>query len=384
MEIKKVLVFSLAEYQERLQNVRQLMVKQGLDVLLVHTPENIYYLSGYQTPGYYMYQALVLPVEKPPLLITRLLEETNVFANSWIEDSRPYTDLQDPLEWTARVLKELDLANARIGLEQTCWFLTINQSSRLMALLPDATWVDSSGTIETFRGIKSPAEIEYLRKAAQIASAGMQAGLNAIQVGSTERQVAAQIYETMVNEGGDEPGMPVFVSSGPRTMLVHHTTYSDIPFSDGDVVFIEMSACYRRYSAALLRTTFIGNVEPEIITRANVSARALQVSMDFLKPGVTSGDVHAVWKKAVEDGGYRINKRAGYSMGITFSPDWGEGYLLDLKDSDPTIMAPGMTFHIPSSIRIPNRQAVGISETVLVTADGCEALTSLPRNFLYR
>ena len=96
MQIQKRLAFSVAEYEGRMQRARQEMARRGLDVLLVHTPENICYLSGYQTPGYYMYQVLVLPLVKPPLLITRLIEQTNVFGFSWFENSVAYVDGQDP------------------------------------------------------------------------------------------------------------------------------------------------------------------------------------------------------------------------------------------------------------------------------------------------
>ena len=84
--------FSLGEYQQRLDALRARMQQKGVDVMLVHSPENLYYLSGYQTPGYYWYQTLVVPLEKEPVFITRLLEESNVQHLSWVEESRPYSD----------------------------------------------------------------------------------------------------------------------------------------------------------------------------------------------------------------------------------------------------------------------------------------------------
>lgn len=384
MQIQKRLAFSVAEYEGRVARVRQGMARRGLDVLLVHTPENICHLSGYQTPGYYMYQVLVLPLEQPPLLITRLIEQTNVFGFSWFENSVTYVDGQDPLELTVESLRKAGLERVRIGLEMSCWFLTVNQAERLTALLPGATWLDASGTVEAGRAVKSPAEIEYLRRAAKVASIGMQAGLTRIAVGATERGVAAAIHEAMIEAGGEHMGMPPFVSAGYRTMMVHHTTYSPEPVSQGDVVFIELSACVWRYTAALLRCAFLAPVDPEIERRAQVSLDALNAAIAAVRPGATSGEVHEAWHRAVVKGGYQINKRAGYSLGVTFAPDWGEGYLLDLKEGDPTVLVPGMVFHIPSSIRMAGRQSVGVSETVLVTERGHEVLTDLERTFFRR
>src|SRR5262245_30725160 len=219
------------------------MEKRGLDVLLLHTPGNICHLSGYQTPGYYMYQVMGLPLTEPPFLITRLIEQTNVYGFSWFENSLAYVDGQDVLELTAESLRKPGLDTRRIGLETGCWFLTVSQAERLRALLPRAQWVDAAGVVEGARAIKSPAEIAHLRRAARIASLGMQAGIERIEAGASERRVAGAIHETMIGAGGEHMGMPPFVSAGDRTMLVHHTSYSAEPFRSGDVVFIELSAC---------------------------------------------------------------------------------------------------------------------------------------------
>lgn len=382
MQIEKELAFSKQEYESRLERAREEMRRRGVDVFLSHTPENIYYVSGYRTPGYYAYQALLISLDHSPILITRLLEASNVIGFSWFDRHKTYSDAEDPIDLTANVLHNIGFDGATIGIEQECWYLTIDDTSRLKELLPKATWVDASGTIETLRAIKSPAELEYLRAAAKVASIGMSAGLETIELGATEREVAGAIYEAMIDHGGDDMGMPVFVSAGDHTMLVHHTSYSDRQFERGEVVFIELSGCVLRYSAALLRCAFIGQVDPEIEERARVCEEALNATLEVVGPGITSGEVHKAWREAVERGGYEINKRAGYSLGITFAPDWGEGYLLDLKENDPTRLSPGMVFHIPSSIRISGRQSVGISETILVTEGGHEVLTRVPREFL--
>ena len=93
MRTPRELYFSLDEYQARLDALRSRMEAKGLDVLLIHTPENLYYISGYQTPGYYWYQTLIVPVDAEPIFITRSVEETNVEGLPWVEDSRPYTCL---------------------------------------------------------------------------------------------------------------------------------------------------------------------------------------------------------------------------------------------------------------------------------------------------
>src|SRR5262245_32290303 len=98
------LFFTLDEYQERLAHVRRLMAERGIDVLLLTTPENIYYVSGYQTTGYYIYQALVLPRDGAPQFVVRKLEMTNVQGISWLKDGFAVEDTEDPLDVTVRAV----------------------------------------------------------------------------------------------------------------------------------------------------------------------------------------------------------------------------------------------------------------------------------------
>src|SRR5262249_11032632 len=156
--------------------------------MLIHTPENIYYISGFQTPGYYAYQTLVIPEDRAltPILVLRRLEEANVNSLSWIEERRGYVDTQDPLEMTADPIRELGLAGKTLGIETDSWFLTVKHFERLRRLLPDSQFIDCSGLVEQGRLIKSEAEITYIRRAARAAEVTLEAGIQATVEGTTE------------------------------------------------------------------------------------------------------------------------------------------------------------------------------------------------------
>ena len=122
--------FSLDEYRARMDALRRRMQDKGVDAMLVHTPENLYYLTGYQTPGYYWYQTLVVPLDREPVFITRLLEDANVQHLSWVEESRPYRDSDDWTAKTREVVEELGLESKRIGIEKDSWFITVRTWKR--------------------------------------------------------------------------------------------------------------------------------------------------------------------------------------------------------------------------------------------------------------
>ena len=125
--------FTNEEYRQRLEALRSRIAQQGADVMLVNTPENLYYLTGYQTPGYYWYQTLIVPLDREPVFIARSTESTNVDLLTWVEDSRPYVDFDDWIARTTDALTDLGLDSKRIGLENRSFFITIDDYQRLMA-----------------------------------------------------------------------------------------------------------------------------------------------------------------------------------------------------------------------------------------------------------
>ena len=162
MRTPKYQFFSLDEYQQRMNNLRSRMNQRGLDAVLINTPENLYYLTGYQTPGYYWYQALIVPIDQAPVFITRSSENTNVEALTWVENSRPYDDNDDWIAKTKDILIDLKLDKKVVGFESTSWFLISRDYISLSEKLSEMKLEDCSGIVEQGRMIKSTQEIEYI------------------------------------------------------------------------------------------------------------------------------------------------------------------------------------------------------------------------------
>jgi Xaa-Pro dipeptidase len=114
---------------------------------------------------------------------------------------------------------------------------------------------------------------------------------------------------------------------------------------------------------------------------ADVIIEALGAAIAAIRPGVTSGSVDEACRGPIERAGFEPNfrKRTGYSVGVGYAPDWGEGYIVSLRRDDPTRLEPGMVFHMPPALRVSRRYGLGFSETVVVTDTGCDVLTQHPR-----
>jgi len=380
MTFKEQLPFPPAVFEERVARVQHTMVEKGFDALLVTSPENIYYLSAFHTPAYDNLQALFLPAIGDLALVNIFHEsECLVAARAWVEKRIAYrAGGMSFLDCLRMLVSDSKLERGRLGVEKGSFFLRVKDYEGLRSALPHAAFIDGTGIVEPHRAIKSPEEIAYIRAAARVCEAGMQAGVEASVEGQLDCDVAAEVHEAIVRAGGDYMSYPPFVNVGWQSSIVHNT-WSGKRLEPGELVFLEISGVVRRYGAALMRSVAIGKVSEVIERRNAIVHEVLEATIQAIRPGVTSGHVHAVCRDTFAKHGYTMIKRAGYSMGINFPPGWGEGDVLDLSHENPTVLEPGMVFHIPQPYRVPNEQTVSTSETVLVTETGCEVITQFPR-----
>jgi Xaa-Pro dipeptidase len=378
---KEPLPFTVAEYQARLGGVRRGMQGRGLEAVLLTIAENIYYISNHQSPASDAFQALLLPLTGEPTLIVQRAEELIARGYSWIEQFATYQHGESPLEVTRRAIEEAGLGRGRVGVEKGS--LSVQAYELLRSKLPQAGFEDGSNIVERLRAVKSEREVTYLRQAARVAEAGMRAGLEVAEPGRSDLDLAAAVHEAIFRAGGEYMSYPPFIAVGLRSSVAHNT-WGGRRMEPGDVVFLELSGVVRRYGAALMRCAMLGPVPAELERRNRVVHEVLEATIEAIRPGTTAGEVDRVCRETYAKHGYRVLKRAGYSMGLNFPPGWGEGTVLDLSEGNPTVLQPGMVFHTPQPYRVAGEQTVATSETILVTQTGREVLTQFPRRLFVK
>ncbi len=377
------MTFPFAEYQRRLSELRQRIAERCLDAVVITDPENITYLTDYQTTGYSFLQALVVPLEKEPFMITRALEESNVFARTWVELTRPYPDTGDAIQMLVDALREFGLGDKRIGYERNSYFFPAYQQDTIHTSLKEAKLMDCFGIVEEGRVCKSAVELEVMQKAALATEAGMQAGIEACAAGVTENEIGGAISAAMFRAGGETPAVMPYVTSGPRTMI-GHATFEGRVVQPGEHVFLEVGGCYRRYHTAMMRTVLLGEMSDAMYQAQEVMKKALDTIHTQVQPGMTVSDVDNMVRNIIEDNtvGARLITRSGYSIGIAFPPSWDEGYILSLKQGNSAILKPGMTFHmIPWMWGVEGNKTCGISDTIVITDNGCRSFFTMDRDF---
>jgi Xaa-Pro aminopeptidase len=371
-------VFSRPEYDRRLSALRKRMASANIDLLLLSGPENVFYLSGQQTPGYYTFQCLCIPQSGEPFHILRGLEAMNARLNTFIADIEGYDDDIHPAAAVASSLKARGWQGKRVALDRNSWFVPVSLYERLVAEFGQIA--DGSGLVEPLRRVKSELELQQIEKAAAANDAGMRAGLEATRAGVSENDIAAAIMGAAIKAGSEYLGMDPFVTSGARSG-VPHTTWRRRQIEQGDLVALESCACYNRYHAALFRTVAIGKIPDLARAMYQTCLEGLEVAIGKLRPGNTCADVHNAVQAVIDrnnfTNGYR--KRTGYSIGISFAPDWGEGNILSLYRNVDVPLEQGMVFHVPIALRQYGKFTVAVSETVAVTQAAARPLSRISR-----
>jgi Xaa-Pro dipeptidase len=381
------MTFPFEEYERRISELRQRMAHRLLDGVIISDPENLMYLTDYQTTGYSYFQALVVPLEEEPFMITRMMEESNVHARTWVEKTRPYSDTGDAVQMLIESLREFGLSKKTLGYERNSYFLPAYHQDNLRTEFRDGRLMDCFGIVEEGRKCKSVHELEVMRIAARAARAGMEAGIDACQAGVSENEIGAAISAGMFRAGGDFPAVMPYVTSGPRTMI-GHATWEGREVQPGEHVFLEVGGCYRRYHTALMRTVVCGELSDSMYKAQEIMKFALKQVRAELRPGLTVSDADHIVRSIISENdlGARLITRSGYSIGIAFPPSWDEGYIMSLKGGDSSVLEPGMTFHvIPWMWGVDGDKTCGISDTFFITEDSCGSFFhDVPQDFVVK
>src|SRR5690625_46354 len=384
--------FELNEYHSRLKQVKESMEDQEIDVLLLVNPSNMNYLSGYDAYSFYVPQALiVIKEENQPRWIGRRMDVNGAKLTTWLDDSNfhYYTDDylygigKHPAQIMADLLKKLNQDNKRIGVEMGSYYFTALQYETLKACLPNATLLDATTLVGNIRMVKSNQELHYMRNAARNAEHAMQTALDSLEKGVPENQVVANIYQAQLTgyEGvdGDYPSIVPFLLSGVKTSSPH-LTWDNGVFEGNELVTLELAGVHKRYHSPLSRTFKLGKMTDREKHLSDAVKYSLNTTLDAIKPGKTCDDIARIWSKAIKEYGFEKYDRLGYSVGLSYPPNWGED-TASIRMEDMTVLQPNMTFHLIPGIWEKER-GVELSETFVVTEDGCEALADLPRKVI--
>lgn len=375
--------FPRSEYLRRVTAVKSEMERREVEVLVVTTPANITYLSGYTSKSGYVPQGLIVSLkDEEPTFITRRMDAPAAIHQTFVDRSHvigyPEALIANPDRdgYDAIIDFTLDKGFGRkgIGLEEK--FLPASTIEKFKSRSAEAKIVDCTNAVTWIRGVKSDLEIAMMREAAAISDAGMLKAKEIIRPGVREADASAEIIATLVRGANGKPGTDIasfFLCSTPRTSTCHIRWTEDV-FQQGSQINLEFSGVRHGYTSPLMRTMSIGKPSDRIRRLHEGEVAGLETALAAAKTGKTCSDVAVAFNTTLKKHGFDKESRCGYAVGI----DWTEP-TASLKEGDMTVLKPNMTFHLMLGNWIDEDVGYVISETFRVTDAGGEPFTKVPR-----
>ena len=307
--------FPKEEYDSRISKLQSLMAAQDLEGILMSQAENLIYFSGYRTSLYnskFRPFFCFVPVEGSPTLVLPILELGLGRQTSYIEDFRCWGNLPgcqgaEPLSLIAEVIREKGKEKSKIGIELDNgqrFGMNTAQFEELKDLLPKVYFTSSAEAVWKLRSIKSPQEIEYMREACRITDKAVEAAINFVEEGKTEKEMAKILGITMLEEGADMP-RSLNVSSGIGSYDVLNGLGTAREFQAGDMINFDFGTYYKGYCSDITRSIFVG--EPSARQRDFYEAikHIQEKTCNAVKPGIPISEIDQVAEQAIIDSGYR-------------------------------------------------------------------------------
>lgn len=377
------------EYPERWRGVQAMLADLDLDALVAYAddrasfgPAHARWLANF--PVHFEPACILVPREGDPVMLVGPESDQYALLAGRIPDVRVLRELTHPdedypyarIQSLAEVMSDLggSMTTARrVGLGAH-GLIGADLMAAFADALPAAEWVDVETALCDLRARKSAAELDVIRFAYGIAALGLQAGVDAIAPGVTEREVAAEIESAMRHAGSEGTGIDTIVASGPNSRpILARSTFRRI--ERDDLVVLTVAPRYEGYHAAIGRLVLVGNPGAEIERALDTAIRAQEACAGALRPGVEG--------RAVESLGREIVAAAGLGSYFLYSGLHSVGVI----EFEPPIFGPSSPAILKQdmviSIDIPMFNApwggLRVEDGYVITADGAEPLSRTPR-----
>jgi ectoine hydrolase len=386
--------FAASEYAARLERTRAAMAARGIDTLIVSDPSNMAWLTGYDGWSFYVHQCVVIGPDGPPLWFGRGQDANGAVRTCWMADDHivGYPDHyvqsteRHPMDYLAARLTDKGWHRGRIGVELDNYWYSAAAHRALSAGLPTEP-VDATALVNWQRLVKSPQELDYMRRAARLVEKMHARIFERIEPGLRKCDLVAEIWDAglrfdpALGHGGDYPAIVPLLPSGTDA-AAPHLTWDDRPMRSGEGTFFEIAGCYHRYHCPLSRTIFLGKPSQTFLDAEQATLEGMEAGLDAARAGNTCEDVALAFFRVLERHGITKDNRTGYPIGLSYPPDWGER-TCSLRRGDRTELAPGMTFHFMTGLWMED-WGFEITESIVITDGAPECLANVPRKLFVK
>lgn len=363
--------FSINEYGSRQENARKLMIRNGLDAILVTQFSNYQYLTGHRTQQKEMGRPeipfmCVLPKENAPVLIGPEYMEEAMKRESCVKDIRTYTR-----PYSVKQLKDIFQGiglSGKIGAELGMPMeISYSDLSTLAKEIHGIQFVDAADLLWEIRKVKSETEIGYLRKVFEITSKAFEKLYSVVEKGMTEVQVAQSMYRFMMDEGADKPGY-CLAHIYPGALKASEPT--DRALKDGDYIFVDAGAIYKGYRSDFNRSGVVGKPDEKQNRMYEYIRNITLKCVDSAKPGVKLSELYKVYSD--NEKSHDKMAKIGHNIGLNVVEP---PLIARLENS---LLEERMVITIEPSV-LTGYGLFEMEEVLVATKNGCEVISTAGR-----
>jgi Xaa-Pro aminopeptidase len=362
---------------QRRQRLIRTLTEEGIDVLMIGNPVNVTYLTGFTG-------------DSTVLLLTR--ERSLLVSDSryTVQLSEECPGLSVHLRTAAQKLPEAvgqvltNLGVRTVGFESGA--VTVAEYELLRQLTPSLDWKSGADRVEKLRMVKDAEELAQIRKAIDVAERAFTVLRSLLRPEDTEKDLCDSMEYYVRRAGGSGTAFPPIIAVGERAALPHAPP-TQRSVASGELLLVDWGASAPLYKSDLTRvlitrkkSVFAGKesaASDKLREVYSVVLRAQQAAFQAIRPGVSTREIDTAARSLIAEAGY----------GDFFGHGLGHGFGLQiheapwLRPSGDLPVEPGMVFTLEPGIYLPGWGGIRIEDDVLVTPDGVERLTHLPRNF---
>jgi len=345
--------------------IQKILINSKLDAIMITSPENIYYFSGFKSPD-----AILLLTSSDCFIFT----DSRYFIQ--VGEQAPSFILRDiTLESPSTKIKEEGYKF--IGFEEE--FMTFSSYNKLNRELEsaDVEFIGVSRSIARERQIKNEKEIESIKKAAEIADNAFSFILDKIEPGKTEKDIALMLEFFMLKSGADGIAFDTICASGVRSAMPHGVA-SDKVIEKGDFVTLDFGCKYEGYCSDMTRTVVCGKATSEQKKIYNTVLTAQKAAISAVKPTADNSSIDKIARDIIEDAGY--GKNFGHALGHSLGLNVHESPALSRRSTDK--LKSGILMTVEPGIYIENFGGVRIEDLLLVTYNGHTNLTTSEKELI--
>ncbi|QUW22709.1 aminopeptidase P family protein [Sporosarcina sp. Marseille-Q4063] len=352
--------------------IQKFLQEQDIDAAFITTPDNVFYISGFDSTPHERLLGVMLFKDADPFLICPLMEVPDVKATGWSHEVVGHVDTEDAWDVVLKAVKQRGSTPASVAIEKS--HLTVERLERMTDLFQGATFHRLDEKLNSMRVIKNEEELANLRIAAELADYAIEVGCREIAEGKTELEILMAIEFEMKKKGVQKMSFETMVLSGPKTASPHGVP-GDRKIEQGDFILFDLGVVYNGYCSDITRTVAFG--EPTAAKREiyETVKKAEQAAVDLVRPGVKAKEIDKAARNIIDDAGFGeyFTHRIGHGLGISVHE------YPSITGANEMKLEEGMVFTIEPGIYKSDVTGVRIEDDVVVTADGVEVLTKFPK-----